>query len=231
MRHLQTALCISLLWFSHTIFAGELSSQKQQYSYTVGIQTAKMLRAQNTGELDLDAFRQAVEDYLQGKPLRINADQMQAAMKKHYEEMEAQRAKSAAENDAKGKAFREKNAKHKNVTTLESGLQYEVIEAGEGALPSESDTVEVHYQGTLIDGFVFDSSRQRGKPVKFNLNQVIPGFKEALLLMKPGAKWKVVIPPELAYGAKGAGTRIGPNETLIFDLELIKVVEKDKSAQ
>ncbi|MEW7992828.1 MAG: FKBP-type peptidyl-prolyl cis-trans isomerase [Candidatus Thiodiazotropha endolucinida] len=231
MRRLNITLLITVLCCPLLLFAGELASDKQQYSYTVGVQIGKMLRAQQTGELDMETFLQAVEDSLHNRKLKLDANQMRAAMKKHYANIEAQRAKSATENSAHGTAYREQNGKRKNVVTLKSGLQYEVMEAGNGASPQTGDAVEVHYHGTLIDGSIFDSSRQRGKPARFGLDKVVPGFREALLLMKPGAKWKIVIPPELAYGERGAGKKIGPNETIIFELELIKVAAKPKSTK
>jgi FKBP-type peptidyl-prolyl cis-trans isomerase FklB len=226
MRRLNTIFLISVLLYSLPLFAGDLTSFNQQYSYAVGVQIGKMLRSQQTGELDMAIFQQAVEDALHNKELRLDAHQMRDAMKQHYTNVQAQRAKAATENSAKGTGFREQNGKRKNVVTTKSGLQYEVLEPGDGASPQASDTVEVHYHGTLIDGSVFDSSRQRGKPAKFALGKVVPGFREALLLMKPGAKWKIVLPPELAYGEKGAGTIIGPNETLIFELELLTIAAK-----
>ncbi|WP_316367463.1 FKBP-type peptidyl-prolyl cis-trans isomerase [Candidatus Thiodiazotropha sp. CDECU1] len=231
MRRLNITLFTAALFYSLPSFATELSSDKQQYSYTVGVQIGKMLRAQQTGDLDMQVFLQAVEDSLHNKQLKLDAIQMRAAMKKHYANMETKRAKTAADNKAKAAAYLAQNGKRKNVVTQKSGLQYEVMEPGEGASPESGDSVEVHYHGTLIDGSVFDSSRQRGKPATFNVDRVVPGFSEALLLMKPGAKWRIVIPPELGYGERGAGKKIGPNETLIFELELIKVIEKPSATK
>jgi FKBP-type peptidyl-prolyl cis-trans isomerase FklB len=231
MRRLSILFLITVILCPQAIVAEELTSQKEQYSYSVGHRTGKMLRAQDTGDIDMQIFLQGVEDSLYNKPLKLNDAQMRAAMKKHYESMQAEQAKKAADNSAKGKAYREQNAKRKGVVTLDSGLQYEVIRPGEGVPPQSDATVEVHYNGTLIDGTVFDSSRERGKPARFNLSRVVPGFREALSLMKPGAKWKIVIPPELGYGKRGAGKAIGPNETLQFELELISVVESAKPAQ
>lgn len=231
MRHSIILILLTATLYSQAISADELNSQKDQYSYTVGFQMGKMLRAQETGDLDMQVFLQGVEDSLHNKPLKLNDAQMRAAMKKHYDAIQAKRDQAAADNEAKGSAYREQNAKGAGVVTLESGLQYEVIKPGEGTPPENGASVEVHYHGTLIDGTVFDSSRARGKPARFNLDKVVPGFKEALTLMKPGAQWRIVIPPELAYGKRGAGKAVGPNETLIFDLELISVAEKPKPAQ
>ncbi|MGR9100293.1 MAG: FKBP-type peptidyl-prolyl cis-trans isomerase [Gammaproteobacteria bacterium] len=132
-------------------------------------------------------------------------------------------AKSAEENLAEGTAFLSENAKNPEVVTTESGLQYLVINEGDGAKPFASDSVTVHYQGTTIDGEEFDSSYRRGEPATFPLNHVIAGWTEGLQLMSEGAKYRFFIPSELAYGERGAGRTIGPNSTLIFDVELIKV--------
>lgn len=129
-------------------------------------------------------------------------------------------------NKAAGDEFLAKNSTREEVITLPSGLQYEVIEEGNGAQPTASDQVEVHYTGRLIDGTVFDSSVDRGVPATFGVTQVIPGWVEALQLMKAGSKWRLYIPSSLAYGPQGAGSVIGPNATLIFDVELIKVIGK-----
>ncbi|NRB70265.1 MAG: FKBP-type peptidyl-prolyl cis-trans isomerase, partial [Vibrio sp.] len=128
-----------------------------------------------------------------------------------------------------GKAFLEENAKKDGVKVTESGLQYEVIEAGEGDSPSEDDIVEVHYEGTLVNGEVFDSSYERGEPTVFPLNRVIPGWTEGLQLMKEGAKYRFVIPAELAYGDREVGGQIPPNSTLIFTVELLDVKDKPES--
>ena len=135
-------------------------------------------------------------------------------------------AKMGEVNKAAGDAFLAENGKRPEVKTTPSGLQYEVITKGTGAQPTADDTVEVHYTGKLIDGTVFDSSVERGVPATFGVTQVIPGWVEALQLMKVGAKWRLFIPSQLAYGPQGAGNVIGPNATLIFDVELLKIVEK-----
>jgi FKBP-type peptidyl-prolyl cis-trans isomerase FklB len=231
MRRLSILILITAILSPQALVAEELTSQEAQYSYSVGYRAGQMLRAQETGDLDLEVFLQGVEDSLLKKPLKLNDAQMRAAIKKHYEALQAKQAQLAADNSAKGKAYLEQNSQKDGVVTLDSGLQYEVIEAGEGESPQSGATVEVHYHGTLIDGTVFDSSRERGEPARFNLDRVVPGFKEALLLMKPGAKWKIVIPPELGYGEKGAGKAIGPNETITFELELMSVAQSAKPVQ
>ncbi|MDX1815211.1 MAG: FKBP-type peptidyl-prolyl cis-trans isomerase, partial [Thermodesulfobacteriota bacterium] len=134
-----------------------------------------------------------------------------------------ERKKAAEKNLAEGKSFLEKNAKKEGVKTLPSGLQYKVLKKGSGISPKKTDTVTVNYKGTLIDGTEFDSSYKRGKPATFRVGGVIAGWTEGLQLMKPGAKWQLFIPPNLAYGERGAGARIAPNSTLIFEVELVSV--------
>ena len=143
-------------------------------------------------------------------------------MAKHAEVMNTLGEK----NKKEGEVFLAENKKKEGVTTLPSGLQYKVIKAGTGKKPKSTDTVTVNYRGTLIDGTEFDSSYRRGEPASFGVSGVIPGWTEAMQLMQEGAKWQVVVPPNLAYGEKGAGPNIGPNATLIFEIELISIQEK-----
>ena len=141
-------------------------------------------------------------------------------------EMQAEAAKQGEVNRKNGEAFLTENAKREGIKVTESGLQYEVLESGKGDSPKASDNVEVHYTGKLIDGTVFDSSVERGVPASFGVTQVIPGWVEALQLMHEGDKWRLYIPSDLAYGPNGAGGVIGPNMTLIFDVELLRVIKK-----
>lgn len=141
-------------------------------------------------------------------------------------EMQAEAAKQGEVNRKNGEAFLTENAKRDGIKVTESGLQYEVLESGKGDSPKASDNVEVHYTGKLIDGTVFDSSVERGVPASFGVTQVIPGWVEALQLMHEGDKWRLYIPSDLAYGPNGAGGVIGPNMTLIFDVELLRVIKK-----
>lgn len=141
-------------------------------------------------------------------------------------EMQAEAAKQGEVNRKNGEAFLSENAKREGIKVTESGLQYEVLESGKGDSPKASDNVEVHYTGKLIDGTVFDSSVERGVPASFGVTQVIPGWVEALQLMHEGDKWRLYIPSDLAYGPNGAGGVIGPNMTLIFDVELLRVIKK-----
>ena len=137
--------------------------------------------------------------------------------------MKQRREEQAAKNLADGKAFLAENAKVEGVKTLPSGLQYQVLSEGEGSPPAASDTVTVQYRGTLIDGSEFDSSYERGEPATFSLDRVIPGWTEGLQLMRPGAKYRLFIPPELAYGERGGGGKIAPNSALVFEVELLSV--------
>jgi FKBP-type peptidyl-prolyl cis-trans isomerase FklB len=151
------------------------------------------------------------------------ASAMETLQRKMMEKQMAQREEAAKENLREGQEFLSENAQKDGVRTTESGLQYEVIEKGSGKTPTPESTVTVHYRGTLIDGTEFDSSYRRGEPATFPVNGVIAGWTEALQLMSEGAKYKLYIPADLAYGERGAGQAIGPNETLIFDVELISV--------
>ena len=160
----------------------------------------------------------------------INTE-MSAFQERRQAEAEAERMAQAQSNLETGRAYMEEMSAREEVETTESGLQYIVIEPGEGDSPVAADSVEVHYEGRLVDGSVFDSSFERGQTVTFGLTQVIPGWTEGLQLMKPGAKYKFIIPPELGYGEGGAGQMIGPNATLLFDVELIAVVKADAETE
>jgi len=153
-------------------------------------------------------------------------DQLQAHAEAQAKAAEEARLAAAGENKTKGEAFLAENAKKEGVKVTQSGLQYKVLEAGDGATPKATDVVKTHYRGTLIDGTEFDSSYERGEPVEFPVNGVIQGWVEALQLMKVGGKWRLYIPPDLAYGERGAGRLIGPNQVLIFDIELLDIVEE-----
>ncbi len=175
---------------------------------------------------------QGLKDGLAGAEPRMTDEQRQKALVELGQEMKAkQEAKLKQEtekNSKEGQEFLAANAKKEGVVVLESGLQYKVLKEGQGESPGPEDSVTVNYKGSIIDGTVFDSTEQRGQPATFGLNQVIKGWSEALQLMKPGAKWMVYLPPHLAYGARGAGPTIGPEQTLIFEVELISVAKKEK---
>jgi FKBP-type peptidyl-prolyl cis-trans isomerase len=185
--------------------------------------------------MDVDAFTAGLRDALTGAQPRLTQEEIGAEMQAYQEqamaEQQAAQAALAEANAAAAAAFLEENATREGVVVTDSGLQYEVIEAGEGPVPGPDDTVEVHYSGTLIDGTEFDSSYARGETVTFGVGQVIPGWTEALQLMPVGSKWKLVIPPELGYGAGGAGQAIGPNAALVFDVELISIPSQAEEAE
>lgn len=198
------------------------------YNYILGFQvTDRVLQrlGQNGVERSDPDLRAGIEDRLGGKDPRFSEEQVMAAVRTLKAEHEAKTAAQAQASRAEGEAFLAENAKREGIRVLPSGLQYLESEPGTGAQPSADSVVVVHYRGTHINGEEFDSSYARGEPAKFPASGVIPGFREALLNMHEGAKWRIFVPSDLAYGEKGAGDRIGPNETLIFDLELIEVVK------
>lgn len=210
----------------------EIKTPEQKSSYVLGMNLAKQFE-QGGVEVDVDAFAQALKDVQMKAEPRMSDEEMaatmqafQATMQAKQQEMQqkalAEREASAEVNKAAGVAFLAANGKKDGVVTLESGLQYKIITAGTGAKPNLEAPVEVHYRGTTIDGEQFDSSYDRGQPAQFRLNQVISGWTEGLQLMTEGSKWELYIPSELAYGAGGSGPKIGPNSTLIFEVELLK---------
>jgi FKBP-type peptidyl-prolyl cis-trans isomerase FklB len=216
--------------------AGEpqvLQTEKEKMSYAVGVDTGRNLRQLET-EVDLDLLIKGVKDGLSGEKLLMTEKELWATRNATQKEMRrkqtAERQKKAStrkmpgeDNKKAGEAFLAENKAKDGVVALPSGLQYKIVKAGDGRKPMETDTVECHYRGTLIDGTVFDSSYARGKPSTFKITGVIPGWREAIKLMPVGSKWELFIPPHLAYGEKGAGRNIGPNATLIFEVELVSV--------
>jgi FKBP-type peptidyl-prolyl cis-trans isomerase len=200
----------------------ELESVSQKASYAIGLQVARSLETFPT-EFDRNAFVTALDDTLAGKEPRLSQQEISAV----FGELQAaaqQKAEAANKERAeRGQAFLAENAKKEGVKVTESGLQYMVLNSGKGKKPVAKDTVEVHYRGTTIDGKEFDSSYSRGTPATFGVTQVIPGWIEALQLMTVGSRYRLFVPSHLAYGARGAGPDIGPNETLIFEVELIGI--------
>jgi len=204
----------------------ELNNLKDKFSYSYGLSLGQNFKLQEL-DVDLDIFLKGLEDGVNAAEPMMTVEEIEQVKKEIQEELTA-KAKARAEemasvNKESGDAFLAENAKKEGVVTLESGLQYKIIEEGTGPSPSVDDKVTVHYTGTLVDGTEFDSSHKRGEPATFPVGGVIPGWTEALQLMKEGAKWQLVIPSALAYGERGAGPQIGPNSVLIFDVELIKV--------
>jgi FKBP-type peptidyl-prolyl cis-trans isomerase FklB len=203
-----------------------LKSEKEKLSYGMGMEIANNLKRQSF-DLDVELFMKGLKDALSGgKTLMTEKEARETLMAFQKEMMAKQRetAKVAGEKNKKeGEAFLAENKKKEGVTTLPSGLQYKVIKPGTGKKPSPTDKVKVNYRGTLIDGTEFDSSYKRGEPASFQVKGVIPGWTEALQLMEEGAKWQLFIPSNLAYGERGAGASIGPNATLVFEVELISI--------
>ena len=192
-----------------------------KFSYSIGLGIGQNLSSMGIGNLAVDDFAQAIKDVLEGNQTAISHNEAREIVNKYFEELEAKMGAVAIEQ---GQAFLEENKKGPGVVVLPSGLQYEIIKEGTGKKPKATDQVRCHYEGTLIDGTLFDSSIQRGEPAVFGVNQVIPGWVEALQLMPEGSKWKLYIPSELGYGARGAGEMIPPHSTLIFEVELLEVV-------
>ena len=192
-----------------------------KFSYAIGLGIGQNLWSMGARNIDVNDFAQAIKDVLEGNKTAITHTEAREIVNNYFAELEK---KMNEENIAKGKAFLEENKKNPNIVTLPSGLQYEVIKEGKVKTPNATDRVRCNYEGNLIDGTLFDSSVKRGEPAVFGVNQVIKGWVEALQLMSEGAKWKLYIPSDLAYGAQGAGEMIPPHSTLIFEVELIEVL-------
>lgn len=203
-----------------------LKDMKDKRSYCIGLDIGQNLK-DGMFELNIDHLLSGIRDSYAGNDWKVTQEEMVQILSEFQQELQQKQMemqqKAASDNMAAGKAFLDENAKKEGVKVTESGLQYKEITPGTGNKPTATDKVKVHYSGTLIDGTVFDSSIERGEPVVFGVNQVIPGWSEAIQLMNEGAKYQVFIPSDLAYGPRGAGQAIGPNATLIFDIELIKV--------
>ena len=210
-----------------------LESQAQKLSYVIGMDTGgKLARADI--ELDREAFVAGLHDALDGEDPRLSEDELAAVVQDFQTQQQAKQEKAAAEreeamreaaerNAAEGEAFLKENAAKEGVVSTDSGLQYKVLEEGSGASPAADSTVQVNYRGRLLDGTEFDKSADHGGAVELRLDQVIPGWTEALQKMREGGKWELYIPAELAYGPSGTTGLIGPNATLIFEVELVKV--------
>ena len=207
-------------------------THKDEISYVAGVEMARTIKAQGM-EVNTDLFIKGLQDELSGGKLLLSDDEIRKASAMFHAELRRKQNETreklaletrmaAEDNKKKGEAFLAENRTKEGVVTLPSGLQYKILKAGDGRKPTEADTVEVNYRGSLIDGTPFDSS-QVGKPSTLKLTGVIPGWKEALKLMPVGSRWQLFIPPQLAYGARRATPVIGPNATLIFDVELVAI--------
>ena len=193
----------------------------EKISYALGLGIGQQLKSMNIENFDIKEFSRSIEDVMAGRDTDMTAREAQVMLSEYFQKKEKEQAE---ENIAKGKAYLEENGKRESVVTTTSGLQYEVLTEGTGKSPKATDKVRCHYEGRLTDGTIFDSSYQRGEPADFGLNQVIAGWTEGVQLMKEGAKYRFHIPYLLGYGERGAGASIPPYATLVFDVELIKVL-------
>ena len=203
-----------------------LDSDEQKYSYALGYQIGRQIQRQldvENVELDVDAFARGIADVLSGRGLALSQDEIMKAIETKSEQEVEKMKELGDSNELSGEVFRAEYGKQETVMHTDSGILYRVLTTGSGTKPGPNDTVVVHYRGTLPDGQEFDSSYKRDQPATFSLGGIIAGWKEVLQLMSEGAKWEVVIPPELGYGSVGAGGLIGPNQTLVFEIELIEV--------
>ncbi|MDE6084863.1 MAG: FKBP-type peptidyl-prolyl cis-trans isomerase [Muribaculaceae bacterium] len=206
------------------------NKELDQLSYALGLSMGNNFKSSGIQSINVQDFADGVAAVYDGLAPKMSYDEAKAVIQQYFSELEAKQhaeaQKMAEVNQKAGEEFLAENGKRVEVKTTPSGLQYEVLTEGDGPMPTAQDQVEVHYVGKLIDGTVFDSSVDRGMPATFGVTQVIPGWVEALQLMKAGSKWRLFIPSQLAYGPSGAGNVIGPNSTLIFDVELLKVIGK-----
>lgn len=216
----KNIIIILLISITTTMSAQKITNEIDSVSYSLGVNIGENIKAQFP-DIDLNNFETAIKDVLDNKKEpKISGADAQKVIQDFFKKQQAEASESVIEE---GKKFLIDNAKRNEVTTLESGLQYEILKTGEGPMPSLNDQVTTHYHGTLIDGTVFDSSVDRGEPATFPVSGVIKGWTEALQLMSVGSKWKLFVPYDLAYGERGAGPQIGPFTTLVFEVELIKI--------
>lgn len=220
---LAAAFCFSSVAFAKT----QVKSDEEKLAYSLGMVISARVLAPYE-KIDFDKLVAGMKDHFNKSETAMTEEEAGKFLMEYTKQQQDAKAKAASE---RGAAYQADNKKKKGVKVTESGLQYEELKAGKGPKPKETDKVEVHYKGTLIDGTVFDSSYDRGQTVTFPLNGVIKGWTEGLQLMKEGGKARLVIPSALAYGERGAGPQIGPNETLVFEVELIKVNPEAKKAE
>jgi FKBP-type peptidyl-prolyl cis-trans isomerases 1 len=223
------AVALVLSIFSSMVIAqkkGTPKTKKEKISYSIGVNIGKNMKTQGI-DLDQGLLTQGIKDGLNSSKTAMSDKDMEATMTAFQQEMmgkmQAKQKVNGEKNAKEGEAFLAANKKKEGVVTLPSGLQYKILKSGDGPKPTKEQTVKCHYRGTLIDGTEFDSSYKRGEPTEFPVGQVVKGWTEALQLMPVGSKWQLFIPSDLAYGPNGAGQMIGPNATLIFDIELISI--------
>jgi FKBP-type peptidyl-prolyl cis-trans isomerase FklB len=226
MKLLLSAFYLLLLAGFASAELQELKTDKEKTSYSMGVATGTQMKRQSI-DVDVDIFAKGLKDSISGGKLQMTEQEIQETLKTFQQALAAKQAEKSKQladtNRKEGEAFLAENKKKEGVKTLPSGLQYKMLTEGSGKMPKETDTVTTHYRGTLLDGTEFDSSFKRGQPASFPVNGVIKGWTEALQLMKEGSKWQLFIPSDLAYGERGAGGQIGPNATLIFEVELISI--------
>lgn len=197
-----------------------MNNDLEKLSYSLGLNIASSLKSQGLNEIDGKMLGQAINDKFSNGELKISEQEAGVLLNDYFSKLQAKQHEGAINE---GQEFLKANGAKDGVVTLDSGLQYEVMKEGEGAKPTINSTVTTHYHGTTINGEVFDSSVERGTPASFPVNGVIAGWTEALQLMPLGSKWRLFVPSELAYGARGAGPKIGPHTTLIFEVELLEI--------
>ncbi len=224
----RSLMCVALVLSTATFAVGQapkLETLQQKASYAIGLNIGRSI-ARDKVPVDTALIAAGIADAVSGAKPKLTDEEVQATMQEFQKQMqaraEAERKEAGAKAIKEGEDFLAANKVKPGVKTLASGLQYKVIKSGTGATPKATDTVKTHYKGTLINGTEFDSSYKRGEPATFPVNRVIPGWTEALQLMKEGDKWQLFIPAKLAYGAQGPPS-IGPNQTLLFDIELIEI--------
>lgn len=226
MKLLASVILGTTMMSSYAAAEASLTNDLEKLSYSIGVDLGSNIKKQKI-DINVPALAQGIEDSISGKPLKMTDEQMKDSLVKFQKDLMAKRTKEFEEqsdkNKAKGEAFLKDNKTKTGVIALESGLQYKILSAGNGPKPAKTDTVTVEYTGRLIDGTVFDSSKKTGKPATFKLDQVIPGWTEALQLMPVGSTWEIYVPSNLAYGERNIGGLIGPNETLIFNVHLLSI--------
>jgi FKBP-type peptidyl-prolyl cis-trans isomerase FklB len=228
MRKFSMLLMVGLLVANLSYAQDALTTQQEKLGYAIGMNIGQSMKKQDL-EADADQIAAGLLASFKGDKTLLTVEEMAEILTAYQQEMQmkmvAEASAAAAENTKKAEEYLKANGAKDDVKTLPSGLQYKVITAGTGASPTAESTVEVHYKGTLVDGTEFDSSYKRGEPASFPVGGVIPGWTEALQLMKEGDKWELAIPPTLAYGERGAPPVIPPNSALVFEVELLKIVQ------
>lgn len=201
----------------------ELATDEEKVSYGFGLQFGQQLRRNQFEDMDLAAVLAGVQHWYENEQALLSDEELNPSYQVIQQRQQAKAAEMAQKRDALAGQFMQANAERAEVSTTDSGLQYEVLETGAGAKPGAQSTVVTHYHGTFVDGTVFDSSVERGSPAEFGVHQVIPGWTEALQMMSVGDKWRIACPPHLAYGEQGAGDAIPPNTALVFEIHLIEI--------